>query len=172
MEKNLFKCLLTVVLILNSLSLMAESKSYKIELLVFAQDKPSSEVFDQYDSQIQWPTRLVDISKFPQAPLSLTGIRAKLQRTVGYHPLLHTAWIQAIGSNRISTAVHFTNNSGTVNGFFRIQRGHYLHLITDLEYTPDGSLIYRLNEKRRFKLKEIHYLDHPRFGVIVRVYPL
>ncbi len=49
----------------------------------------------------------------------------------------------------------------------------------DLEYTGDvvdgeafRTVVYRLKEKWRIKLNEIHYLDHPRFGVIAKVKPV
>ena len=175
MEKYRFNGLMMLMLSLISLNLMADTKAYKIELLVFAQEMPNSEVFDQLDSQIEWPRRLADRGSYKQVAseyMNLSGIKTTLQRSAGYRPLMHIAWTQAIKSNRIATAVHIQNPAGTLNGFFRIQRGYYLHMISDLEYSPNGSVIYRLNEKRRFKLNEIHYLDHPKFGLIVRVSPL
>jgi hypothetical protein len=33
----------------------------------------------------------------------------------------------------------------------------------------DSTVIYRLNEKRPIKLNDVYYLDHPKFGVIVKV---
>jgi hypothetical protein len=32
-------------------------------------------------------------------------------------------------------------------------------------------MVYRLNERRRVKLSETHYFDHPKFGALVRVSP-
>ncbi len=59
-----------------------------------------------------------------------------------------------------------------MNGFVHIQRGQTLQLIVDLEYTPaqvnSEAFIYRLNENRRIKLNEVHYLDHPKFGVVAK----
>lgn len=40
---------------------------------------------------------------------------------------------------------------------------------TTIEPLPDPS--YILSEKRRLKFGEIHYFDHPRFGVILGVWP-
>lgn len=162
-------------LCLFSAAIYADSKSYKIEVLVFAQDQSSSEVFDQIESEIEWPRRLADLGNYQQVAseyMTLHGIKAKLQRSTGYRPLLHVAWTQSIPANTVGTAVQLQNPPGSVNGYFRVQRGHYLHMIVDLEYSPSGSLYYRLNEKRRFKFNEIHYLDHPKFGIIARVTPL
>jgi len=88
---------------------------------------------------------------------------------------MHVAWIQSVAAHRLGTAVQISNAEGSINGFFRLQRGNLIQMIADIEYSPDpyvGAVIYRLNEKRRFKLNETHYLDHPKFGILVRVSPL
>ena len=40
-------------------------------------------------------------------------------------------------------------------------------------FSPEKSetLTYFINEKRRLKFKEIHYIDHPKFGAILGVWP-
>ena len=49
--------------------------------------------------------------------------------------------------------------------------------MADLEYSPlnfdePEDLIYRIAEKRRVLLNEVHFLDHPYFGVLVKVSPV
>jgi len=157
-----------------SINLLASEKQYKIELLIFSQTGVSSEVFDQMDSTIVWPDRLIRLSAIQKVSpqyLNLSSIYAVLARNQSYHPLLHTAWIQSVRKNHLSTAVQITGGEGRINGFVRIQRGHLLHLISDIEYS-NGGVIYRINEKRRFKLNEIHYLDHPKFGLLIRISPV
>jgi hypothetical protein len=51
-----------------------------------------------------------------------------------------------------------------------------LHVIVDLEYSPTNldepeGLIYRIAEKRRVLLDEVHFFDHPYFGALVKVSP-
>jgi hypothetical protein len=161
--------LLIVSLLANNV--YAEGRLYKIELVIFSQNMPNTEVFDQTESRIDWPNRLVDRSAYrsvsPQS-MRLHGSNAQIRRSQNYRPLMHIGWIQRVGANRISNAVKISNSEGTINGFFRIQRGNLLHMIADIEYSP-GSVIYRLNEKRRFKLNQTHYLDHPKFGILVRI---
>jgi hypothetical protein len=152
----------------------ADTRLYKIELIIFAQDMPSTEIFEQAESQIRWPRRVVNRSAYQRVTpenMTLHGSYSQLARAYNYHPLQHIAWVQPVGSNSLSRAVKITNTDGSVNGFFRLQRGHLVHMIVDLEYSA-GDVIYRLNEKRRFKLNETHYFDHPKFGVLVRVSPL
>ncbi len=43
--------------------------------------------------------------------------------------------------------------------------------ITDIENRPYQQPQYFLSEKRRLKFTQIHYFDHPRFGVIMGVWP-
>lgn len=171
MEKRLVY-ILGLLLLVFAWQARAEDKIFKIELLVFAHDTATNEVFDQYQSEIDWPSRVGVLDGYRQVSSSLQGIYDKLRRSPGYRPLLMLAWVQSVKSNSLGTAVQIQNPSGSINGFFRLQRGHYLHMITDLEFSPDGTQIYRLNEKRRFKLNETHYLDHPKFGVIARVSPV
>ena len=164
------KGLMGVLLLLFVVNGYAAGRAYKIELIVFAQHSATNEVFDQYQSQIRWPATVQPLSAYAPAGKSLAGIWSRLQASSAYRPLLHAAWIQRVGANRVGTAVRIQSAVHHIKGFFRIQRGNLLHLITDIEYRPD-DVIYRIQEKRRFKLNEIHYLDHPRFGLIIRVSP-
>ncbi len=168
------KLIFFIFLALLGFNVSANERLYKIELLVFAQDMPNTEVFDQTESQINWPKRLVSRSEFNSVSsdnMNFHASYARLARSQNYQPLVHTAWIQSVKSNQLSQAVKISNPEGTINGFFRLQRGHLVHMIADFEYSVD-SVIYRLNEKRRFKLNEVHYLDHPKFAVIARVSPV
>ena len=171
---------LLTILILCSMTVIshATEKLYKIELVIFAQDMPNTEVFDQTESQIRWPRQIRGLASFQQvdsANMRLHGSYAQLARGQNYQPLMHVAWIQSVGAHRLGAAVQISNAEGTINGFFRLQRGNLIQMIADIEYSPDpyvGAVIYRLHEKRRFKLNETHYLDHPKFGILVRVSPL
>ncbi len=170
MKKHIIKGLIGLVLYLFAAHGYAAGRAYKIEIIVFAQQSASSEVFDQYQSQIQWPGALQSLGAYSPAGKSLTGIWAKLQSSAQYRPLWHIAWVQRVSANRLGAAVKIQSPAHHIDGFFRLQRGNLLHMIADIEYQPE-NVIYRIKEKRRFKLNEIHYLDHPRFGLIVRVSP-
>lgn len=74
-----------------------------------------------------------------------------------------------------------------IDGIVRIQRNRFVHVHLDLlmreivEDTRESGLIWlfrqqateprawRLQNQRRIRLDEVHYFDHPVFGVIVRV---
>ena len=67
------------------------------------------------------------------------------------------------------------------DGIIRLRTSRFLHLDVDIAYFPDvleqpshsqgrpAADYVRLTETRRIKLKELHYFDHPLFGVIVQV---
>ncbi len=160
-------------------NVQATDRSYKIEVLIFAQDSASTEVFEQTESNIDWPNKIVKRSEFQNVESSALGLKdsySKLAKGDDYQPLMYEAWIQKVKANSYSRAVKIANAEGTINGFFRLQRGHLIHMIADIEYSPetyeDLAIYYRLNEKRRFKLNETHYLDHPKFGILVKVSPI
>jgi hypothetical protein len=61
-----------------------------------------------------------------------------------------------------------------------VSRARYLHLWADLTYTtriatadnPTPTLQrFRMKQHRRMRSGEIHYLDHPMFGVVVLATP-
>lgn len=71
-----------------------------------------------------------------------------------------------------------------LDGTARLYSRRYLHLTLDLRWTqlaeggaassgellPESALrSFRLNETRRMRRDQLHYFDHPRFGVLARV---
>ncbi|MCK4840469.1 MAG: hypothetical protein KAT04_01155 [Methylococcales bacterium] len=173
---NKTKLLILVALNLFCINVYAatNTNAYKIELIIFSQDMPNTEVFEQTESKIVWPKRVDKLSDYGNITAEFKTLKrsyANLASGKGYKPLKYAAWIQKIKVNSLSRAVKITNRDGTINGYFRIQRGHLIHMIADIEYSTD-SLVYRLNEKRRFKLNDTHYLDHPKFGILARISPV
>lgn len=79
-----------------------------------------------------------------------------------------------------------TINENFVSGTLTLTRGRYLHMGLDLIYerqpnspqlfsffgfgnAEDVPEIYRLMQSRRLRRGEIHYFDHPKFGVLAMV---
>ena len=64
-----------------------------------------------------------------------------------------------------------------VEGTISMTRGRYLHIDVQLWMNEHGSLIDKRNsfielrESRRMRSREVHYLDHPAFGMLVNVVP-
>lgn len=123
--------------------------------------------------------------------LELHGALQRLQRGDAYTPLVHGGWIQA--AYPPEQAIPFDVSSlATVNpvGTVQLHLSRFLHVTVDLVYRAqpeprsvqaptDGTVVdvlnlpsrYALRIQRRVRSEEIHYIDHPAFGLIVVVKP-
>ncbi|HEY0721462.1 MAG TPA: CsiV family protein [Gammaproteobacteria bacterium] len=122
----------------------------------------------------------------------LQGEWNRLQNSSEYRPLLHTAWRQpglsreqAVGVLVESGAASATlGGAKPLSGVIKVGLSRYLHLDANLLYRlprkagAEGKEnevpfdTFQLSESRRMRSKEIHYLDHPMFGVIALITPL
>lgn len=62
-----------------------------------------------------------------------------------------------------------------LQGTITLSRAHYLHLDTNLWFAANANgqtFFAHINEPRRLKSGELHYLDNPLFGVVIRVTPV
>ena len=129
----------------------------------------------------------------------LGGIYNQLKASGKYRPIVHMAWQQPAlyGDNARSVHILKTEPGATANpedilvridGMVRVRASQFLHADVDLLYFPvvlpqsgshpdaaDGTVVTapsgysRLRESRRMKLNELHYFDHPLFGVIMHI---
>ena len=140
-------------------------------------------------------TELYAFQLLSSSQLQLLDVSNRLKWSEGYRPLLHIAWRQPGFSRSKSRAVYVHSalpnrfrtegNAGgglsgdpQLSGTVRLSRGRYLHVETDLVHVRSGSAAtgvttrpYRMQQSRRMRSRELHYIDHPAFGVLVRVTP-
>ncbi len=78
-----------------------------------------------------------------------------------------------------------TNKVWEINGSLLLTRARYLHAWVDLVFTQpagmvggadadisdDGLLHFRMRQHRRMRSGELHYIDHPLFGMLIMVTP-
>lgn len=190
----------------------ASIRWFKMEVIVFSQDSITSEVNDDEAESIDWPDDLVELNRqdvsleslpadpMPYATLEpgnsdLTSELYQMGTRSDYTPLAHFTWIQPVRANQKSKAVHLEAPGDTpgsrVDGYLRLQRGHYLHLIADFEFSKESSDFsesnyfsdddtigrsalnrYRIKQRRRILNKELNYFDNAYFGVITKVTPI
>jgi hypothetical protein len=170
---------LAAMLGLSSYPLLAEGGAYQIELIVFTQAMPTTEVFEQTASQIKWPSDLTELAAYKKPDATTLGDSyTALSKDQAYKPILHVAWVQPTVDGGLSAPVHIQDTDGKLSGYVQIIQSQSLQMMIDLELTAnsgDGSVksgVYRLNEKRAIKLNEVYYLDHPKFGVVAKISPL
>lgn len=122
--------------------------------------------------------------------LQLGNAYARISRLGAYAPLLHGGWVQEGLSETQAYPFDLvylgaTNPRGTI----QLHLSRFLHVTVDLDYLagralPSGprsgpftlgevSTIprYALETQRRLRSGELHYIDHPMFGVLVLVTP-
>jgi hypothetical protein len=133
------------------------------------------------------------------ASLKMTPQVKRLTAGNRYRVLLHTAWRQPLQENGPGTMVYISSlprgdlytetvsqaAPNHVTGVITLLLTRYLHIKAHLVYTnPDIELArqiieqdnsspvierFVMKESRRVKLQELHYFDHPYFGLIARI---
>jgi hypothetical protein len=100
----------------------------------------------------------------------MRGIWQALRGSPGYRPLRHMAWVQR-GTSRARAPVVLLGEGpeSPVYGTVRVSRGRFLHVDVDLLHNDSDVGPVRFTSHRRMKSNEIHYMDHPLFGVLVVV---
>lgn len=64
-------------------------------------------------------------------------------------------------------------SSTVVNGTIKVRLGRFLHLDAKLVFTDTKlATSYRLNHNRKMRSRELHYLDNPKFGMLVKILPV
>ena len=169
-QRKIGAVLAVLLFCFNSLA-FADQRWFQVELILFQQQAPSSEIFEQTETEINpvaryAPTRAGD--------KTLQNTYNRLKRAAAYQPFYYQSWRISVNSGSVSLPIDVSEPDVDLNGWIKIQRGHLLHVIADLEFGTEESegVIYRLNEKRRVLLNEVHYLDHPEFGAVVKVSPV
>lgn len=109
----------------------------------------------------------------PRLPLQLSAVARALD-TRGYRLLWHQAWTQPAGNrDGISLAVLAALGQGAadpgLSGAISVTAGRFLHLGLELELNSAAGLEAELEQRRRIRLDEEHYFDHPEIGVIAVV---
>ena len=125
--------------------------------------------------------------------LTLDRAFARLNALDAYTPLIHTGWSQAALLEEEAQGFDLAV-LGTLHptGTIRLHRSRFLHLTLDLTLQNDyryslapvefddphwplaefrAPLRYRIDVQRRIRSDEIHFFDHPAFGVLIAVRP-
>jgi hypothetical protein len=183
--------LITALLLALTQAAVAGPPVYDVEIIIFRHNIMS-------DAGERWttpaisdlrPTRVFSQDEFTELDRNqLDGIRGGLRNSSGYSVLFHRAWRQ-IGydaAHAIAYPIHSLAENGrdSIEGSVTLVRERYLHLDVDLlllradgtapaAYAEgtDSRPAFRLREKRRMRSREVHYFDHPRFGMIAVVTP-
>ena len=133
------------------------------------------------------PPSRATVTWLPKSQFRLTAQRNALARSAPYRPIAHFAWRQSVTDRQRAKPVEVPAGNRNperayVDGLVRVSVERYLHLDLNLRLhlpattTEAAALEYgipeiRLRQKRRMRSNELHYFDHPRFGVIALITP-
>jgi len=160
---------------------VAAENRYQVEVIIFEHliMNDGGEIWPEKDERPQWDNALAifrDANDSRFTPLSssrykMSGIYRVLRSSQAYRPILHLAWEQAGLPSSRARPVYIAGDNGQVEGTLKLEQSRFLHIEMDLVYPFGNSAgqYARLQERRRLKLKELHYFDNPVFGAVVQV---
>lgn len=175
--------------------LAAQAERYRVDAIVFIdRSAPAGEstqplvlpdVAKALEPFEATPLRNAGIEILPDEQFGLVEEWQRLRNSKNHQPILRLAWLQKDPpaergpSIRLHWGSAFTEVTQLgaqrvypVDGSVALLAGRYLHLDADLVHTQaDGTgalRSFRLDERRRLRRDELHHLDSPRLGMLVR----
>ena len=179
MHRYLHRIALAAVLMLPAMyaAVAPAASLYDVEIIIFTNNSDTDQgetpgiSGDSAGRGMATGNRFTDLSsrQFRLGPVSYS-----LQQGGNYTVLLHRAWRQPASAGG-AYPVRASAGGSSVEGGIRLTRGRYLHLDVDLLLRDAGGAGYasshRLAEKRRMRSNDLHYFDHPRFGMLAMITP-
>jgi len=148
----------------------ADDQAYRFEMVVF--ERPGGGSGEFWPDAPELPDReqagrvLGAQSPIPADERELGPVAYSLSRR-GMVVHRHLAW-QEVPASRNSQAWQWLD-AGRLSGLVKLTRGRFLHLETDLVLRDTNTpSIYRVQLNRRMRSDELHYVDHPRIGIIIQ----
>lgn len=142
------------------------------------------------DAQVESETGPIAFKSLERNERRLSDVERRLRNSSEYAPLLSAAWRQpsfgVSGAKRVhlsaidshaAARISQSTDSGVsvpatpgIEGTVTLKVARQMSVDIDFIYDHDGTPV-RLKAARSMKLREVHYFDHPLFGVLVQVVP-
>ncbi|MET3998893.1 CsiV family protein [Marinobacterium sp. MBR-109] len=193
---------LTLATLSSLTAIASAADLYKVEMLVFANESGigvndeywpdiapadiSGAVFPR--SWDGYPLQAFE--ELPRNDLRLSADASRLTRSGDYSVLYHRGWLQPIGGRQQARSVRVkaSTEGYELDGSISIYRNRFLHAQPSLQLSShgrspqalpatDSDTLYRpaawlLQDARRMRSNEIHYIDHPQMGVLLIIRPV
>jgi hypothetical protein len=191
-KKIFFFCLLFLPIF----SVFADDNSYQIDLIVFTHINNQAMNSENWPNTLKQPYLKNAVNPEFDPVLGLQKEADKLKQQDDYKIILHTSWQQNVTSLRDAKWIRIyggqpydaqgqpiqpdDNRLPTyweLNGKIKISKSNFFDIYTDLYLTiPTGSQnniiplrTFIMQQHRRTKLNQLNYLDHPLFGVLIKI---
>lgn len=149
------------------LSAAAHGAAYRFEMVIFERPNVATEGGSVNTAEPPDTSRAVGtLNGLAVGVRSLNGVAYTLKKK-GMIVLEHIAWVQSPRGR--NSEAWYSVGSGRLSGLIRVTRGRFLHVDADL-YLRDANTAQPLHAKlyRRMRSGELHYLDHPKLGIMIR----
>jgi hypothetical protein len=164
---------------------------YEVEIVVFQNILPELEgdelwVQNSSDSVIPELKEARIVSGKPSKKTKLSETIELLNADKNYRVLAHKRWVQRVDTKSSTIPVRIKSDKGLeqeLDGTIKFYLTRFLRLDLNLLFRdisgatflgqPEVFLtpVYRIDDQRRMRSNEVNYIDHPKFGALVRVSP-
>ncbi|MEM1261810.1 MAG: CsiV family protein [Pseudomonadota bacterium] len=122
-----------------------------------------------------------------EADLKFDDYVDRMRRSRDFRALIHTAWEQPGYGRDVASALDLarvTRLPDRLSGSITLWLGRFLHLDVALDlaqlpgagettaFDPGPTVSYKMRESRLLRSRRLHFLDHPKFGMLVRIDPV
>lgn len=159
MMKTPYKLLFTLVCV-SLTSNIVNAKDYKVEVVLFDNNN-AAQVSESHDYVAPKPMRSASAT-WALSPTMLNTAVDKLNSSSNYEVQHHLSWGQESLPYERSAA--YTVIEQEARGYIKVYADQLLFANIDIDYKG-----FRMQEKRRLKLNERHFFDHPKFGILMQV---
>ena len=172
----------------------AQAERYRVDLILFADRSAAAgevtvplvtpNLANAIEPFETGKLRAAGIEMLPDESFGLMDAWNHLRNSKNHQPLLRLAWLQQDPPAERGVPLHLhtgepfshlmpAGSSGIypVDGTIALLGGRFLHFDAELVYTQEvsGDLrSFHLKERRRVKRDELHHIDSPRLGLLVR----
>jgi hypothetical protein len=164
----ILRLMLAVALVLG-LPLAASASAYTIEMVIF--ERPGGGGSEFWPEEPGAPDPGAAIGPLPARsglPKSL-GPAAYTLGQRGMNVIRHLVW-QQTPRGRNSKAWYWLDGA-QISGLVQVSRGRFLHFDTDLLFRDPAGKPVRVRLHRRMRSDELHYIDHPKLGILIQARP-
>lgn len=161
--------------------------AFEVEVVVFETRLPDLEAGELWTLSTKKPADAPEAIAPPAVAAGgseLSAAVTALQNDQRFRVLTHQRWVQPAEAKAATKPVLVRSGDREVDGTLLFYVNRFLHVELNLGFQPPRGVLgssapvaepngalYRINEQRRIKSQEVHYFDHPKFGVLVRVAP-
>lgn len=176
LSRTLFIVILNLIIamIFSSIVRANPTQLYTVELLVFKYTNSSAAQQESWlldrEALSAATLKMPAVLPYPELDPSELTLKTEswaLRQKLNYPILLHTAWQQPISSVRSAKPFTIIDDQQQILGTLKISNSNYIDIEANFQLPDEPQ--YTLTEKLRVRDDEVHYLDHPAFGILIKV---